>query len=146
MIKVNDRNTVTRSQKCSKLIIQRPKRGQLVSLFLTLSLTFRYSSAFIVNFQHISHLVRRKNCQNTYFILEKRDKSKFNRFQIDVFFLPSISLLEYKPPTRTKTHQIFPLSVYPYTYVQDVLTGFYGIPISFWVSKLLRKKTNITHS
>ena len=98
MIKVNDTNTVTRSQKCSKLTLQRPKQRQLVSLFLTLSLTFRYSSVFIVNLQHISHLVRCKKCQNTCFILEKREKSKFNRLQFEVFFLPSISLPEYKPP------------------------------------------------
>ena len=44
MFQVNNRNTRTRSEICSKLIIKTPERR-------------RCSAAFIVNFEHISHLV-----------------------------------------------------------------------------------------
>ena len=43
MFKVNNRNTRTRCEICSKLTIKTPER--------------RRSGVFIVNFEHISHLV-----------------------------------------------------------------------------------------
>ena len=46
MFKVNSRNTRTRSEICSKLTIKTPERRH-----------WRLSSVFIVNFEHISHLV-----------------------------------------------------------------------------------------
>ena len=46
MFKVNNRNTRTRSEICPKLTIKVPERRQ-----------WRCSGAFIVNFEHISHLV-----------------------------------------------------------------------------------------
>ena len=49
---------------------------------------FTYSGVFIVNFEHISHLARREKCRNTCFVMEKRKKSEFNRFQMEVFFPP----------------------------------------------------------
>ena len=46
MFKVNNRNTRTRYEICSKLTIKIPARRQ-----------WRHSGIFIVNFEHISHLV-----------------------------------------------------------------------------------------
>ena len=46
MFKVNNRNTRTRSEVCSKLTIKIPERRQ-----------WRRSGIFIVNFEHISNLV-----------------------------------------------------------------------------------------
>ena len=46
MFKVNNRNTRTRCEICSKLTIKTPERRQ-----------WRRSGVFIVNFEHISHLV-----------------------------------------------------------------------------------------
>ena len=46
LLKVNNRNTRTRFEKCSKLTIKTPQRRQ-----------WRCSGVFIVNFQHILHLV-----------------------------------------------------------------------------------------
>ena len=46
MFKVNNINTRTRSEICSKLTIKTPKRRKM-----------RRSGVFIVNFEHISHLV-----------------------------------------------------------------------------------------
>ena len=46
MLKVNNRNTRTRCEICSKLTIKTPERRQ-----------WRRSGVFIVNFEHISHLV-----------------------------------------------------------------------------------------
>ena len=46
LFKVNNRNTRPRCEVCSKLIIKTPERHQ-----------WRRSSVFIVNFEHISHLV-----------------------------------------------------------------------------------------
>ena len=46
LFKVNNRNTRTRCEICSKLTINIPERRQL-----------RRSGVFIVNFEHISHLV-----------------------------------------------------------------------------------------
>ena len=45
LLKVNNRNTRTRSEICSKLTIKTTKRGQ-----------WRRSGVFIVKFEHISHL------------------------------------------------------------------------------------------
>ena len=42
LLKVNNRNTRTRSEICSKLTIKTPKRRQL-----------RHSSVSIVNFEHV---------------------------------------------------------------------------------------------
>ena len=47
MFKVNNRNTRTKYEICSKLTIKMPERPQ----------TRRRSGIFIVNFEHISHLV-----------------------------------------------------------------------------------------
>ena len=46
LLKVNNRNTRTRCEICSKLTIKTPERRQ-----------WRRSGVFIVNFEHISHLV-----------------------------------------------------------------------------------------
>ena len=46
MFKVNNRNTRTMWELCSKLTIKAPERRQ-----------WRRSGVFIVNFEHISHLV-----------------------------------------------------------------------------------------
>ena len=81
---------------CSKLTINRPERRQRY-LYFNFWASFTYSGVFIVNFEHISHLVRHEKCRNTCFILEKRKKSKFNRLQIEVFNVPNISSPEYRP-------------------------------------------------
>ena len=47
MFKVNNRNTRTRREICSKLIIKTPERRHWRRYFV-----------FIVNFEHISHLVQ----------------------------------------------------------------------------------------
>ena len=83
---------------CSKLTMKRPGRRQWC-LYFWLIVNCTYSSVFIVNFEHNSYLDRREKCPNTCFMLEKRKKSKFNRLQIEVFFLPNISPPVYKPPT-----------------------------------------------
>ena len=46
LLKVNNRNTRTKCEICSKITIKIPERGQ-----------WRRSGIFIVNFEHISHLV-----------------------------------------------------------------------------------------
>ena len=46
MFKVNNRNTTTRGEICSKLTRKRPERRQ-----------WRRSGVFLVNFEHFSHLV-----------------------------------------------------------------------------------------
>ena len=46
LLKVNNRNTRTRCEICSKLTIKTPERRH-----------WRRSGVFIVNFEHISHLV-----------------------------------------------------------------------------------------
>ena len=46
MFKVNNRNTRTRCEICSKLTIKTPERRY-----------WRRSDVFIVNFEHITHLV-----------------------------------------------------------------------------------------
>ena len=46
MLKVNNRSTRTRCEICSELTIETPERHQ-----------WRHSGIFIVNFEHISHLV-----------------------------------------------------------------------------------------
>ena len=46
MFKVNNRNTRTRCEICSKLTIKTPERRQ-----------WRHSDIFVVNFEHISHFV-----------------------------------------------------------------------------------------
>ena len=67
-----------------------------VSLFLSLSLTLLI--LVIVNFEPFSHLVRREKCRNTCFIPEKRRKTKFNRLQIELFFLLNIRIKNISPP------------------------------------------------
>ena len=46
MLKVNNRNTGTTCEICSKLTIKTPKQRH-----------WRCSGVFIVNFEHISHLI-----------------------------------------------------------------------------------------
>ena len=46
MFKVNNKNAVTRGEICSELTIKTPERRQ-----------WRRFGVFIVNFEHISHLV-----------------------------------------------------------------------------------------
>ena len=56
-----------------------------------------------------------------YKIWKKKKSSKFNRLQIEEFFLPNISPHPASP-------KIGPLNVsFVLIYTQDVLTGFYGI-------------------
>ena len=66
MFKVNNRNTRTRCEICSKLTIKTPERRYLYPLKTSENLWFsdvfrgyrwRRSGVFIVNFEHISHLV-----------------------------------------------------------------------------------------
>ena len=88
---------------------------------------FRYSPAFIVNFEQISHLTQHEKCQNTYFILEKRMKIKFNRFQIEWLFLPNISA-PFPPPPVQHPANIGPLNLlFVPIYCQCILRGFYSI-------------------
>ena len=49
MFKVNNRNTRTRCEICSKLTVKTPERRQWRQ--------WRRSGAFIVNFEHISYVV-----------------------------------------------------------------------------------------
>ena len=92
-----------------------------VSLFLTLLLTLRIlvSLLLTLNIFHILHDVKNAEIRALYW--KKRKKSKFNRLQIEVFFLPNIS-----PP------YISPLNIGPSNlsfvriYAQGVLKGFYG--------------------
>ena len=89
---------------------------------------FRYSPAFIVNFEHISHLTQHEKCQNTYFILEKRMKIKFNRFQIELLFLPNISA-PITPPPRPTPREYRPIksALCPYilpVYIKGILQYF----------------------
>ena len=51
MFKVNDRNTKTRHEICSKLTIKAPEQRSFWCLCC-------HSGVFIVNFHHISHLLR----------------------------------------------------------------------------------------
>ena len=46
LLKVNNRNTRKRCETCSKLTIKRPEQRR-----------WRRSTVFIVNFEHISHLL-----------------------------------------------------------------------------------------
>ena len=109
---------------CSQLTMKRPERTQRC-LFLSFIVNITYSGVFIVNSEHISHLERREKCRNTCFILEKRKKSKFNRLQIEVFFLPIITPLPYiSPPNIGPSNLSFAR-----IYAQGVLTGFYGIRV-----------------
>ena len=53
LLKVNNRNTITRCEICSKLIIKTPEQRQcviLVSLLLTLNI---FHTLFYVNFEHV---------------------------------------------------------------------------------------------
>ena len=59
LIKVNNRNTITRNELCSKLTIKRPERRQ----GCLVNLTYCLRTPFIVNFEHISHLARRENAE-----------------------------------------------------------------------------------
>ena len=63
--------------------------------------SFTYSGVFFLNFEHISHLARREKFRNTCFIVQKVKKSKLNRLQIEVLFLPNIS------PPYMNTRTIF---------------------------------------
>ena len=69
------RNNLITSEMCSKLTIKRPEQHQRCLC--------------------ISHFARQEKCQSMCFILGKRKKSKFNRLQIEVSFLPKIS---FPPP------------------------------------------------
>ena len=63
MFKVKHRKTKARCEICSKLTIKTPERRQISSVIVTKSpVTIteeirRCSGVFIVNFEHISHLV-----------------------------------------------------------------------------------------
>ena len=69
MFKVNNRNTGTRCEICSKLIIKIPERrsgifivhfehiSHLACSKLTIKIPECRSGVFIVNFEHISHFV-----------------------------------------------------------------------------------------
>ena len=63
----------------------------MVFLFLTLSLNARIllSLVLTLNIFHILHVVKNGEMRALYW--KKRKKRKFNRFQIEVFFLPNIS-------------------------------------------------------
>ena len=56
MVKINNRNTKTRCEICSKLIIKIPERRhwRRSGVFVNFG---RRSGIFIVNFEHILHLV-----------------------------------------------------------------------------------------
>ena len=58
---------------CSKLI-KRPERRQRY-LYFNFWTSFTYSGVFIVNFEHISHLVRHEKCRNNVLYTgEKKEK------------------------------------------------------------------------
>ena len=60
MFKVNNRNTRTRCEVCSKLTIKIPERRQRrrSGIFIVnFEHTWRRSGIFIVNFEHTSHFV-----------------------------------------------------------------------------------------
>ena len=65
-----------------------------VSLFQILSLTLRILVSLLLTLSLLLNcLVRREKCHDTWFMLEKRKKSKLKKLQIEVFFLPNINLL-----------------------------------------------------
>ena len=70
----------------------------MVSLFLSLLLTLHIllSLLLTLNIFHILHNM--KNAEIRALCWKKRNKSKFNRLQIEVFFLPNINLLYISPP------------------------------------------------
>ena len=53
MFKVNNRNTRTWCEICSKLTMKTPERRQ-ASLLLTLNIFHTFSSVFIVNFEQVN--------------------------------------------------------------------------------------------
>ena len=71
-----------------------------VSLFLILSLTLRILVSLLLTLIVFHILQDVKNAVIRALYWKKRKKSKFNRLQIEVFFLPNISL----PPSE----QLFP--------------------------------------
>ena len=92
---------------------------------------FTYSGVFVVNFEHNSHLVRREVFRNASFTLEKRKESnKFNRLQIEVFFLPITSphplssSRVYKPPNIGQSNLSFVR-----IYAQGLLIGTHSVHI-----------------
>ena len=73
MFKVNNKNTRTRCEICSKLTIKTPERCQ-----------WRRSGVFIVNFEHISHLVSIVNFEHVIagWVVYILHKISFTQFQI----------------------------------------------------------------
>ena len=62
----------------------------MVPLFFNSIVYFIYSGVLIVNFENISYLAQGEKHWNMCFIHQKTKKSKFNRLQIEVFFLSNI--------------------------------------------------------
>ena len=106
LTKVNNRNTVTRSGMYSNLTIKRPEDVNCVFI-VNFIVNFTYSFAFIVNSTCFTSCTTwNVPKQELYSEKKKRKKSnKFNRLQIEVFFLPNISPQNIGPSN-------FPLSVY----------------------------------
>ena len=71
LIKVNNRNTRARCEVCSKLIIKTPERRQ-----------WRHSGVFIVNFEHISHLVLVFSIGNFEYVIAGWAISNLLKFQL----------------------------------------------------------------
>ena len=93
-----------------------------VSLFLTLSLTLRILMSLLLtlNVFYIFHDL--ENVEKRALYWKKGKKRKFNRLQIEVPFLPSISLPPPPPPNIGSLSFSFVR-----IYAQGVLTGFYRI-------------------
>ena len=80
---------------------------------------------------NIFHIMHDVNCQNTCFSVEKRKKSKFNRLQIKVFFLPNIPPPVYKSPPNIGPSNL----PFARLYAQSVLKGFYRILFRTYLKK-----------
>ena len=71
LLKVNNRNTRTRCEICSKLTIKTPERRQQ-----------RRSGVFILNFEHISHFV----LVSLLLTLKMQCKAKLGIFLLSIIF------------------------------------------------------------
>ena len=100
----------------------------MFSLFLTLSLTvpILLSLLLFLNIFHILHDVKYTEIRALYW----KKKSKFNRLQIKMFFLPNI----IRPPPYVIPSNIGQSNLsFVRIYAQGVLTGIYGIAIGWYL-------------
>ena len=90
-----------------------------VSLLLTLLLTLAILVPLLLTL-------------NTFYISTGKKSNKFNRLQIEVFFVLNISPPVYKPPPNRGPSN---LSFFP-IYAQGVLTGIHGISMRIYYDLL----------